>query len=86
MLIDSSFFVAVAVLQDTSRFLLTIGVGLFVAYLVLIITANAVGFAHRNITTVLQRKNSRNLPSPQIVHAPQVSLVEDRRVLESDAL
>lgn len=39
----------VAVLQDTSRVLLTIGVGLFLGYVVLIVGANLIGLVPRYV-------------------------------------
>lgn len=55
------FTPVMAVLQDSSRFLLTLGVGLFVAYVVLMFGANLLGFAHRQVTKVVNR--GRSMPS-----------------------
>ena len=76
---------AVTVLQDTSRFLLTIGVGLFVAYLVLIISANSVGFLHRQIATVLRGNDGKILTGSQPSQSQQVRGAEPSRVLEREA-
>ena len=77
---------AVTVLQDTSRFLLTIGVGLFVAYLVLIISANSVGFLHRHIATVLRGNDGKRLTGSQPSQSQQVRGAGHSRVLEREAL
>jgi len=43
------------VLQDSSRFLLTLGMGLFVAYLIFMVTANLLGIVYRYITRLTRR-------------------------------
>lgn len=88
MLTDISVTVtpAVTVLQDTSRFLLTIGVGLFVAYLVLIIGANMVGFFHRQVATAVRRDRDRALHRPQTNPSQPANVARQTRVLESEVL
>lgn len=51
MFIDSLIEVAptLTVLQDSSRFLLTLGMGLFVAYLIFMVAANLLGIVYRYI-------------------------------------
>lgn len=47
------------VLQDSSRFLLTLGMGLFVAYMIFMVVANLLGVAYR----YLLRLTKRNKPN-----------------------
>lgn len=75
-----------AVLEHTSRLLLTIGVGLFLAYLVLIIAANIVGFLHRLITQTSQRQRPTASSPRSAAHASRVPVAAGTRVLERDAL
>ena len=78
---------ALAILEDSSRFLLTLGVGLFLAYVVLIIGANLIGFAHRRIAKAIRRDRSNAISKPQPVRRPTVQVREVPRaaVLESEA-
>lgn len=48
----------VGVLEDSSRLLLTIGVGLFLAYVLLIVGANTIGFVHRQVAKALRRNRT----------------------------
>ncbi len=48
---------AVAVLQDVSRILLTIGVGLFLGYVVLIVSANLLGMVPRYAGKLSQERD-----------------------------
>lgn len=47
-----------AVLESSSRFLLTLGVGLFIAYVLCMIGANIVGLAHRQVTALTDRSDT----------------------------
>lgn len=55
--LDSLIEVAptLTVLQDSSRFLLTLGMGLFVAYMIFMVTANILGILYRFIIRLTKR-------------------------------
>lgn len=58
---------ALAVLETSSRFMLTLGVGLFLAYLVCMLGANLFAMAHRYAT---------RLSAPQIADTPDAVVVK----------
>lgn len=55
---------ALAVLETSSRFLLTLGVGLFIAYVICMLGANLFGMTRRYLTTL---KTSRIAEQPSSV-------------------
>lgn len=58
---------AVALLQDISRSLLTLGVGLFLGYVVLIISANLFGLVPRYTAKLTNRQHRSTSPAqPQL--------------------
>lgn len=78
---------ALAVLEDTSRLLLTIGVGLFLAYLLLIIGANIVGFLHRRVAQTIRREHTTSVTRAQQRYATEaVPARRVARVFEREAL
>lgn len=88
MMTDVSAIVQVtpgwAVLEDTSRLLLTIGVGLFLAYVVLIIAANVAGFFHRLLAQTLQRQRATVRSPRSAAPASRVEVRETSLVLERE--
>lgn len=50
---------AVALLETSSRFLLTLGVGLFIAYAICMLIANVFGVVYRYTTAVTNRSTPR---------------------------
>lgn len=92
MIIDSTVLVetmpALAVLEDSSRFLLTLGVGLFLAYVVLIVGANLIGFAHNRVSKTIRGTRSTKPSSPQTAQRSNVEVREVPRavVMERKAL
>lgn len=70
---------ALAILEDSSRFLLTLGVGLFLAYVVLIVGANLIGFAHNRISKTLRDKSTTTISNPQPIQRPTVQVREVAR-------
>ena len=79
---------ALAVLEDSSRFLLTLGVGLFLAYVVLIVGANLIGFAHHRVSKASRDKRTTTLSRSQPAQRPTVQVREVPRavVMERKAL
>lgn len=67
---------ALAVLENSSRFLLTLGVGLFIAYAVCMLGANLVGLAHRRVTSLLQRSGSPKSVKPETVLGRPVGIAD----------
>lgn len=73
---------ALAVIEDTSRLLLTIGVGLFLAYIVLLIGANTVGVIHR---LVIQSRRTTNFQRQRKAPAHQAQVSSVARAMEREA-
>lgn len=57
---------ALAVLETSSRFMLTLGVGLFLAYLICMLGANLLAMAHR-YSTRLSAPQSADTPDAVVV-------------------
>lgn len=64
-------------LQDSSRFLLTIGVGLFMAYLIFMLAANLFSIVYRPIK-LLRSRSSPGAPTP-----PDFGLTADTTLEEN---
>jgi len=75
---------ALAVLEDSSRLLLTIGVGLFLAYIVLIVGANTIGFIHRQVTSAIRRP--RTDTHSQTASQDRLPVSNAGRILEKESL
>lgn len=70
---------ALSILEDSSRFLLTLGVGLFLAYVVLIVGANLIGFAHNRVSKTIRDKSVTTISTPQPIQRPTVQVREVAR-------
>lgn len=55
---------AVAVLETSSRFLLTLGVALFIAYVICMIAANILGLVYRYTSPITRRNRSTGVVEP----------------------
>ncbi|GAA4473916.1 hypothetical protein GCM10023190_06990 [Enteractinococcus fodinae] len=73
---------ALAVIEDTSRLLLTVGVGLFLAYIVLLVGANMVGVIHR---LVIQGRRTKNIQRQGKAPAHQAQVAGVARAMEREA-
>ena len=76
---------ALAIIEDTSRLLLTIGVGLFLAYIVLLVGANTVGVIHRLGTRLIQGRRATHVQRQRKAPAHQAQATNVTRAMEREA-
>lgn len=67
---------ALAVLESSSRFLLTLGVGLFIAYAICMLGANILGVAHRRVSTLRSPSNTPESVEQDVAQGQHASIVE----------